>query len=41
MEIIGSLMHRALESVGNEARLKSLAGEVAEFCSGFALHPWE
>jgi glycine hydroxymethyltransferase len=38
MEIIGRLMHRALESVGNEAMLKSLACEVGEFCSGFSLH---
>jgi len=39
METIGSLMHRALESVGNDAMLKSLTGEVAEFCSGFSLDP--
>ncbi len=38
METIGSFMHRALESVGNEAKLKSLEGEVAEFCSGFSVH---
>ncbi|MDA8307555.1 MAG: serine hydroxymethyltransferase [Deltaproteobacteria bacterium] len=38
MEIIGDLMHRALDSVGDDARLKSLACEVAEFCSGFSLH---
>ena len=38
MEMIGSLMHRALQSVGNEAILKSLACEVAEFCRGFSLH---
>ena len=38
METIGSLMHRALQSVGNDAMLKSLAGEAAEFCSGFSLH---
>jgi hypothetical protein len=31
-------MHRALQSVGNDAMLKSLAGEAAEFCSGFSLH---
>jgi hypothetical protein len=31
-------MHRALESVGNDAMLKSLACEVAEFCAGFSLH---
>jgi glycine hydroxymethyltransferase len=38
METIGNFMHSALESVGNEAKLKSLACEVAEFCSGFSLH---
>jgi glycine hydroxymethyltransferase len=38
MEIIGGLMHRALQSVGNEAMLQSLACEVAEFCSGFSLY---
>jgi glycine hydroxymethyltransferase len=38
METIGSFMHRALESVGNDTMLKSLAGEVAEFCSGFSLY---
>ena len=38
METVGSFMHRALESVGDEARLKSLACEVAEFCSGFSLN---
>jgi glycine hydroxymethyltransferase len=38
MEIIGGFMHRALKSVGNDAVLKSLACEVAEFCSGFTLH---
>jgi glycine hydroxymethyltransferase len=38
METIGDFMHSALESVGNEARLQSLACEVAEFCSGFCLH---
>ena len=38
METIGSFMHSALESVGNEAKLKSLACEVAEFCRGFSLH---
>jgi glycine hydroxymethyltransferase len=38
METIGSFMHQALESVGNEARLKTLACEVCEFCSGFSLH---
>ncbi|HYA41922.1 MAG TPA: serine hydroxymethyltransferase [Syntrophobacteraceae bacterium] len=38
MQIVGSLVHRALKSVENEAALKSLAGEVAEFCSGFSLH---
>jgi glycine hydroxymethyltransferase len=38
MDIIGDLMHRALESVGDDAKLKSVACEVAEFCSGFALH---
>ncbi|SPF42899.1 serine hydroxymethyltransferase [Syntrophobacter sp. SbD1] len=41
MEIIGSLMHRALESVCDDLRLKSLAGEVAEFCSDFSLHEKE
>ncbi len=38
MEIVGGLMHRALQSVGDEAMLKSLACEAAEFCSGFGLH---
>ncbi|MGC9194567.1 MAG: serine hydroxymethyltransferase [Syntrophobacteraceae bacterium] len=38
MEIIGGLMHKALSSVGDEARLEALAGEVAEFCSAFSLH---
>ena len=38
MDTIGSLMHRALQSVGNEVTLKSLACEVAEFCAGFSLH---
>jgi glycine hydroxymethyltransferase len=38
MEIIGNLMHRALQSVGDEAMLKSLGCEVSEFCSGFSLH---
>ncbi len=38
METIGSLMHRALESVGDDARLQSISCEVAEFCSGFSLH---
>jgi glycine hydroxymethyltransferase len=41
MEIIGGFIHRALESVENEAILKSLAHEVFEFCSGFSLHPEE
>ncbi|MGA3112879.1 MAG: serine hydroxymethyltransferase [Syntrophobacteraceae bacterium] len=39
MEQIGSFIHRALESVGDAAALKSLTDEVAEFCSGFSLHP--
>jgi glycine hydroxymethyltransferase len=38
MEIVGGFMHRALKSVGNDLVLKSLAREVAEFCSGFSLH---
>ncbi|MDR3557866.1 MAG: serine hydroxymethyltransferase [Syntrophobacteraceae bacterium] len=38
MEIIGGLMHRALCSVQDDAKLQSLAGEVADFCSGFCLH---
>jgi glycine hydroxymethyltransferase len=38
MEIIGGLMHRALCSVEDDAKLQSLAGEVADFCSGFCLH---
>jgi glycine hydroxymethyltransferase len=38
METIGSLMHRALKSVGDVAALKSLACEVCEFCSGFSLY---
>ena len=38
METVGALMHRALGAVGDDARLNSLAGEVAEFCSAFRLH---
>ncbi|MGC9965878.1 MAG: serine hydroxymethyltransferase [Syntrophobacteraceae bacterium] len=38
MDIIGGFMHSALKSVGNDAALKSLGCEVAEFCSGFCLH---
>lgn len=38
METIGGFMHRALESVGNEAALGSIRSEVAEFCSGFPLY---
>ncbi len=38
METIGAFMHRALESVGEDAKLKLLSREVAEFCSGFSLH---
>jgi glycine hydroxymethyltransferase len=38
METIGGFMHRALDSVGDDARLQALAAEVAEFCSGFTLH---
>lgn len=41
MEIIGSFMHRALGSVCDDLRLKSLAGEVAEFCADFSLHETE
>jgi glycine hydroxymethyltransferase len=38
MEIVGGFIHQALSSVGDDARLESLAGEVAEFCSAFCLH---
>ncbi|MDR3566694.1 MAG: serine hydroxymethyltransferase [Syntrophobacteraceae bacterium] len=38
METIGGFMHRALDCVGDAAGLKTLNGEVAEFCSGFCLH---
>ena len=38
METIGDFMHRAIDAAGNDAVLESLAGEVAEFCSGFTLH---
>ncbi|MGC8492658.1 MAG: serine hydroxymethyltransferase [Syntrophobacteraceae bacterium] len=38
METIGGFLHRALGIVGDEAGLKALACEVAEFCSCFSLH---
>ncbi len=38
MNAIGDFVHRALESVGDEAKLRSLRQEVAEFCGGFSLH---
>ncbi|MHC1727071.1 MAG: serine hydroxymethyltransferase [Syntrophobacteraceae bacterium] len=38
MMAIGGFIHRALESVGDEAKLVSLRAEVAEFCSCFSLH---
>ncbi len=38
MDIIGGFIHKALSSIGDSARLESLAGEVSEFCSAFSLH---
>ncbi len=37
MDEVASFIHRALQSVGNEAQLKSLKAEVAEFCSSFPM----
>jgi len=38
METVARFIHRALGSVENGNGLSSLKGEVAEFCSSFALH---
>jgi glycine hydroxymethyltransferase len=38
MDSVAQFIHRALGSVGDDAALKVLQGEVAEFCSQFPLH---
>jgi len=38
MKIVARFIHSALQAVGNDAALKSLRAEVAEFCSSFPLH---
>jgi glycine hydroxymethyltransferase len=38
MATIAGFMNRALESAGDQAGLKALRAEVAEFCSGFPLY---
>lgn len=37
MDVIADFIHRALKSVGDEAKLKSLKQEVAQFCASFPM----
>jgi len=38
MRTVAEFIHRALQAVGNEAAIKAVKDEVAEFCSSFPLH---
>ena len=38
METVARLIHRALHSIDDEAAIKGVKSEVAEFCSSFPLH---